>query len=66
MSEMARSARGVASMCQMLDILYAARSETSSNTWKFSVISDFRWLACFVGMPSRTFWMASRKSAKLG
>jgi hypothetical protein len=50
----------------MLDILYAARSETSSNTWKFSVISDFRWLACFVGMPSRTFWMASRKSAKLG
>jgi hypothetical protein len=40
-------------------IPYAAISETSSNCWKFSVISVSSCLACVVERPSRTSWMAA-------
>ena len=40
-------------------IPHAAISETSSNCWKFSVISVSSSLACVVERPSRTFWMAA-------
>ena len=42
-----------------LFIPHAAISETSSNCWKFSVISVSSSLACVVERPSRTFWMAA-------
>src|SRR6516165_5649931 len=40
-------------------ILYAAISETSSNRWKLSVISDSRLSAWVVEMPSMTSLMAA-------
>ena len=42
-----------------LIILHAAISETSSNCWKLSVISDFRLSAWVVESPSRTSSMAA-------
>ena len=47
-------------------ILHAASSETSSNSWKLSVMSEASLFAWVVGTRSRTSWMAARKSAKLG
>jgi hypothetical protein len=38
----------------LLYILHAARSETLSNSWKLSVISDASFSACVVGTPSNT------------
>ena len=35
-------------------ILHAARNETSSNSWKLSVMSDASLAACVVGTPSNT------------
>jgi hypothetical protein len=46
-------------------ILHAARSETSSNSWKLSVINDASLSAWVVGTRSRTSWMAARKSANV-
>ncbi len=40
-------------------IPHAAMSETSSNCWKFSVISVSSCLACVVERSSRTSWMAA-------
>ena len=40
-------------------IPYAAMSETSSNRWNLSVISDFSFSAWVVERPSRTSWMAA-------
>jgi hypothetical protein len=44
---------------ELRDIPHAAISETSSNCWKFSVISVSSSLACVVERPSITSWMAT-------
>jgi len=43
----------------LLVIPQAAISETSSNSWKLSVISVFSCSACTVGRPSMVSWMAA-------
>ena len=51
--------RGLATTWKLLDILYAAMSETSLNCWKLSVISVFSCAACLVGRPSMVSSMAA-------
>ena len=57
---------GAAGMGGAVFILHAARSETSSNSWKLSVISDASLSACVVGMRAITSSTAARKSANVG
>jgi DNA-directed RNA polymerase specialized sigma24 family protein len=47
-------------------ILHAARSETLSNTWKLRVMREAILSWCLVGNWAMLFWMAARKSAKVG
>ena len=47
-------------------ILYAARSETSSNSWNLSVMSEASESACVVPSLLRVSSMAALKAAKLG
>ena len=47
-------------------IPYAAKSETSSNSWNLSVINVFSGSAWVVERPSRTSSMAARNSANVG
>ena len=45
-------------------IPHAARSDTSSKVWNFSVARDSRAFAWVVGMPARVASMADRNDAK--
>ncbi len=47
-------------------IPYEAMSETSSNCWKFSVISEASGSECSVARPAKTSSIAARKSGNVG
>jgi hypothetical protein len=49
-----------------MTIPYAAMSETSSNCWKFSVISEAIFSECTVDRPAKTYSIADRKSWNVG